>query len=134
MEVSYYPGCSLHGMAGEYDESIRAVCRTLDISLAELDDWNCCGASSAHFVDDELAVSLPARNMMIAEREGRSAEEVLYDYMLRDEGRELLLMPTTTHLPDHHWSGMDTETYSQLYVLVLFQVWIEHCGNGLDNT
>ena len=71
MDVSYYPGCSLHGMAGEYDDSIRAVCQSLGISLCELDDWNCCGASSAHFIDDELAVSLPARNMMIAEREGR---------------------------------------------------------------
>jgi len=29
----------------------------------------------------------------IAEREGRPAQEVLYDYMLRDEGRELLLLP-----------------------------------------
>ena len=71
MEVSYYPGCSLHGMAAEYDQSIRAVCQTLDIALAELDDWNCCGASSAHFMDDELAVHLSARNMAIAEREGR---------------------------------------------------------------
>jgi heterodisulfide reductase subunit B len=71
MEVSYYPGCSLHGMAAEYDESIRSVCRTLDVALAELADWNCCGASSAHFLDDDLAVGLAARNMMIAEREGR---------------------------------------------------------------
>ncbi len=71
MEVSYYPGCSLHGMAGEYDESIRAVCETLDVSLKELDDWNCCGASSAHFVNDELAIRLPARNVAIAERAGR---------------------------------------------------------------
>lgn len=71
MEVSYYPGCSLHGMAAEYDESIRSVCRALDVSLAELPDWNCCGASSAHFLDEELAVRLSARNMMIAEREGR---------------------------------------------------------------
>ena len=71
MEVSYYPGCSLHAMATEYDRSIRSVCQTLDVTLAELADWNCCGASSAHFVDDELAVRLPARNMVIAEREGR---------------------------------------------------------------
>ena len=71
MEVSYYPGCSLHGMAGEYDESIRSVCQSLQIALAELDDWNCCGASSAHFLDDELAVRLAARNMLIAEAEGR---------------------------------------------------------------
>lgn len=71
MEVSYYPGCSLHGMAAEYDDSIREVCRILDITLEELTDWNCCGASSAHFVDDDLAIRLPARNMAIAERAGR---------------------------------------------------------------
>ena len=28
----------------------------------------------------------------IAEREGKKADEVLYDYMLRDEGKELLLL------------------------------------------
>ena len=71
MEVSYYPGCSLHGMAAEYDQSIKAVCDALDVSLVELIDWNCCGASSAHFMDDDLAARLPARNMVIAEREGR---------------------------------------------------------------
>jgi len=71
MKVSYYPGCSLHGMAVEYDESIRSVCNAIDVDLVELADWNCCGASSAHFIDDELAVRLPARNMLIAEREGR---------------------------------------------------------------
>ena len=71
MEVSYYPGCSLHGMASEYDQSIRAVCDALDIRLAELEDWNCCGASSAHFFDEELAIELPARNLAIADRDGR---------------------------------------------------------------
>lgn len=72
MEVSYYPGCSAqHGMAREYDQSLRAVCRALDVSLSELPDWNCCGASSAHFLDAELAVRLPARNMAIAQRAGR---------------------------------------------------------------
>jgi heterodisulfide reductase subunit B len=58
-------------MAGEYDESIRMVCETLDVDLAELADWNCCGASSAHFLDDDLSIRLPARNMAIAEEEGR---------------------------------------------------------------
>jgi heterodisulfide reductase subunit B len=71
VEISYYPGCSLHGTAAEYDESIRAVCQALDVALEELPGWNCCGASSAHFLDDELAVRLSARNMRIAEQEGR---------------------------------------------------------------
>ena len=70
MEAAYYPGCSLHGMAVEYDESIHAVCQALDIALKELPDWNCCGASSAHFLDDELATRLPARNLVIAEQMG----------------------------------------------------------------
>ena len=71
MEASYYPGCSLHAMAIEYDSSIRAVCDVLGVSLVELADWNCCGASSAHFFDDELAIRLPARNMLLADRAGR---------------------------------------------------------------
>jgi len=71
VEATYYPGCSLHAMATEYDRSIRAVCETLGVDLVELPDWSCCGASSAHFLDDELAIRLPARNMVIAERAGR---------------------------------------------------------------
>ena len=69
-KVSYYPGCSLHGTALEYDESVEAVCKILDIELDELQDWNCCGASSAHSVDNELAIALAARNLEIAEKAG----------------------------------------------------------------
>ena len=68
--VSYYPGCSLDGTAREYGESTEAVCRTLEIELNELDDWNCCGASSAHVTSDLLAVALPARNLEIADKSG----------------------------------------------------------------
>ncbi|MDY6863448.1 MAG: CoB--CoM heterodisulfide reductase iron-sulfur subunit B family protein [Thermodesulfobacteriota bacterium] len=70
MKVSYYPGCSLHGTALEYAESAEVVCKILDIGLEELDDWNCCGASSAHSTDTELAISLAARNLEIAEKAG----------------------------------------------------------------
>lgn len=71
MEISYYAGCSLHGLAAEYDESVRMVCRALGVELRELADWNCCGATSASQADDELALRLSARNMLIAERAGR---------------------------------------------------------------
>ena len=59
-EISYYPGCSLHGTAREYDDSIRGVSELLDIQLHELEDWTCCGASSAHCTDEELAIELAA--------------------------------------------------------------------------
>jgi heterodisulfide reductase subunit B len=70
-DVSYYPGCSLHGTAREYDESIQAVSGLLEIGLHELENWTCCGASSAHCTDDNLAVALAARNLAIAEKNDR---------------------------------------------------------------
>ncbi len=69
MKFAYYPGCSLHGTAREYDLSMRAVCRTLGIDLEEVPDWNCCGASSAHSLDSGLAISLCARNLKIIEQQ-----------------------------------------------------------------
>ncbi len=68
MKVGYYPGCSLHGTAKEYDESTQMVCEALDIELEELKDWSCCGATSAHSTNDKLAVALAARNLALAEK------------------------------------------------------------------
>jgi heterodisulfide reductase subunit B len=70
-ELSYYPGCSLEGTAREYDESIHGVCEILEINLHELEDWTCCGASSAHCTDEQLAIELATRNLTIAEKGGR---------------------------------------------------------------
>ena len=68
--VAYYPGCSLHGTSPEYDESLRAVVKALGIPVTEIDDWNCCGASSGHTTDHLLGVALPARNLALAEAQG----------------------------------------------------------------
>jgi len=70
MKYAYYPGCSLHSTAREYDHSTREVCEALGIELKEIPDWNCCGASSAHSLDHDLGVALPLRNLAIAERMG----------------------------------------------------------------
>lgn len=70
MELAYYPGCSLHSTGQEFDLSVRAVFSRLEIGLAELEDWSCCGASSAHALDPDMAVLLPARNLALAERTG----------------------------------------------------------------
>jgi len=68
MKVSYYPGCSLHGTAKEYDESTQMVCEELGVELEEVNDWNCCGASSAHCTNDKLSVALGARVLALAEK------------------------------------------------------------------
>jgi heterodisulfide reductase subunit B len=70
VRFSYYPGCSLHATAVEYDLSIRAVLQRLGVELTEIPDWNCCGASSAHSLNETLALALPARNLALAQKEG----------------------------------------------------------------
>ncbi len=66
MNVAYYPGCSLHGLAKEYGISVEVVCKHLGIELNEIEDWNCCGATAAHSLNHELTISLSARNLAIA--------------------------------------------------------------------
>ena len=70
MDFSYYPGCSLHSTGKEYGESVEVVSEALGLNLKELDDWSCCGATSAHSTNFELSVALPARNLAIADQEG----------------------------------------------------------------
>lgn len=67
---AYYPGCTLHSTAKEYDVSARAVCKQMGIELQELDGWTCCGASSAHTTNENLAIALPARDLRSAEAKG----------------------------------------------------------------
>ncbi|HMD90410.1 MAG TPA: CoB--CoM heterodisulfide reductase iron-sulfur subunit B family protein [Anaerolineaceae bacterium] len=71
MEYSYYPGCSLHSTAREFDDSIQSIFKTLDIKLYELDDWNCCSAASATTLNHALSLALPGRNLAIAQKSGR---------------------------------------------------------------
>lgn len=69
-KVGFYPGCSLKGSSREYGESTLALAAALDMPLTEIDDWNCCGASSAHAVSKELSLALPARVLALAAEQG----------------------------------------------------------------
>ncbi|HEY3450983.1 MAG TPA: CoB--CoM heterodisulfide reductase iron-sulfur subunit B family protein [Myxococcales bacterium] len=70
MKLGYFPGCSLHSGAKEFDLSLKAIAGPLGVELDEIKDWSCCGASSAHATDHLLAVSLAARNLSLAEAQG----------------------------------------------------------------
>jgi heterodisulfide reductase subunit B2 len=65
-EFSYFPGCSLATSAKENDQSLRDVCAHIGYRLIELEDWNCCGSSSAHSVKSELGFHLACRNLSLA--------------------------------------------------------------------
>ncbi len=70
MKFAYYPGCSLDGSGIEYGLSMKRTAAILGIELQELEDWNCCGATSGHNTDKLLSLALPARNIAIAEKTG----------------------------------------------------------------
>jgi heterodisulfide reductase subunit B len=70
MEYAYYPGCSLEASAKGYDESVRFVFKILGHELKELDDWNCCGATSYMSTKETISLVISARNLAIAEKEG----------------------------------------------------------------
>jgi heterodisulfide reductase subunit B len=70
MKYLYYPGCSSKGTSRAYEESLLNVCRKLGVELQEVEDWNCCGATSVIAVNKVLAFTLSARNLALAESNG----------------------------------------------------------------
>jgi len=68
LNYSFYPGCSLHASAREYEVSTRSLFRALRIGLREVPDWFCCGATPAHNVDELLSLSLCAKNLELADK------------------------------------------------------------------
>ncbi|MFH1625530.1 MAG: CoB--CoM heterodisulfide reductase iron-sulfur subunit B family protein, partial [Pseudomonadota bacterium] len=68
MRFAYYPGCTATSTSIEYDESVRETSQYLGIDLEEIPDWTCCGASSGHSINRELALALPSRNLALAEK------------------------------------------------------------------
>ena len=75
MKYGYYPGCSLHSTAQEFDKSLKAVCNKLGVELVELDKWVCCGASAAHNLSQLMAIALPMANLALMPAMG--LEEVI---------------------------------------------------------
>jgi len=70
MKYAYYPGCSLHSTAVDYQQSIDSVFKKLAIELQEIEDWTCCGASAAHVSGVLLPLALPAKDLWKAEKMG----------------------------------------------------------------
>jgi heterodisulfide reductase subunit B2 len=68
--VAYYPGCSLHSTASEYDKTIHHVAGALGLKLVEPPGWTCCGSTPAHTRDHQLATALPLRNLAAIEQMG----------------------------------------------------------------
>jgi len=114
MEIGFYPGCSLKGTSSEYAQSTLALAKAFDIKLVEISDWNCCGATAAHNLNHELAISLPARVLALAEKDGMkeivvpcaacynrlsvTQHELNNDTGLKERVQEILKMPLSGNI------------------------------------
>ena len=70
MKYLYYPGCSAEATGKAYGMSTLAVMDKLGVELEELDDWNCCGATSYFSVRELDSFAIAARNLAIAQKQG----------------------------------------------------------------
>jgi len=107
VKYAYYPGCSVETSARMYEASLRRILGLLDVQLEELEDWNCCGATSAHTMDPAVAAGLAARNLGLAEATRldvvtpcascffrlRAAEEAMRDPALAERVNAVLPAP-----------------------------------------
>ena len=68
-EYAFYPGCSsqLRASAANYLVSTNSICKTLDIEMTAIPDWNCCGASISYAGGSELSrLVMNARNFALS--------------------------------------------------------------------
>lgn len=73
IKVSYYPGCTLKTTAKSLDEAAVASMKALEVDLAELPQWNCCGVVSSLADDDLIHHLAPVRNLIRAQEQGAGA-------------------------------------------------------------
>jgi len=102
MKYTYYPGCSLKGTGRAYEESLLAVFRALGVEVEELNDWNCCGATTYMSYDELQSYALAARNLSMAGQTG-------HDLMAPCAACYLVLNKTQYYVRDYPWIGMIVE-------------------------
>ena len=121
-DLSYYPGCSLESSARESNVSMMTVAKILGLNLIELEDWNCCGSSSANILDKEIAFSLAVRNLSLATPDRplmAMCPRCLYQ--LREAHQRLKREPETLRAQERRWGrpiSLDLQIIHFLEVLV----------------
>ena len=103
-DISYFPGCSLESSSRESNISLMEASGALGLNLLELEDWNCCGSSSASILDKEIGFSLAVRNLSLA-----PAHRPLMAmcprclYALREAHQRLKREPETLRAQERRW-------------------------------
>ena len=94
---SYFPGCSAESTGLGLGLSVEAIAGLLDMELAELEDWNCCGSTPYGSLDEEESIAVAARNLALAEKRGLDLVLEGSEPELSDTTAESLVMSIRTH-------------------------------------
>src|SRR3972149_1271902 len=70
MDYLYFPGCTLHAKAKNFDQTARDCSRLLGFELKELPNWTCCGATFPLATDNIMALLAPSRMLANAREQG----------------------------------------------------------------
>lgn len=73
----FYPGCSMESSAVAYHDSLMAILEPLDLSLEEIKDWNCCGATEYLGINLIPAYALIGRNLALAGKQANGSNTVV---------------------------------------------------------
>ena len=68
LKYALYTGCTARESTPELLKSTMAIANKLGIELVLLDEASCCGASHLQDFDDNLSLTLNARNICYAEK------------------------------------------------------------------
>ena len=69
-QYAYFPGCSSDATGKGLELSVRAVAKSLDMELFELEDWTCCGSTPYPSTAEEESILIAARNLALGEKTG----------------------------------------------------------------
>jgi heterodisulfide reductase subunit B len=97
VRIPYFPGCTLSTKAQGFDLAARASAVALGFELAELPQWNCCGATFPLATDNELALVGPARILIDAQKHSTLIDD-LADDPLVDARKDSILSPSREDL------------------------------------
>lgn len=77
MKLLNFPGCccTMKGSGKAYAESLQAVLNAFGVEMETLEDWNCCGATICSSVDQSASLTMPLRNLSLAEKQGGEGKD-----------------------------------------------------------
>ncbi len=70
MRYSYYPGCTLKTKAKVFEDSALRAAEALGVKMAELEEWQCCGAVYPLAKDEYFPLLSPVRSLAAAKENG----------------------------------------------------------------